>query len=79
VLKNCDVVEPRGPIAWPTRLPDEISIDFFILGHLKEYVHQVPTGTPEYLVTSPQAGVTTVMPTCSGVFGKMPCGPPLAA
>jgi len=38
-----------GPVAWPARSPDLTPLDFYLWGHLKAVVYEVPTTTPDDL------------------------------
>ena len=39
----------RGPIAWPARSPDLNPLNFYLWGHLKTIVYDIPVATVEVL------------------------------
>jgi hypothetical protein len=49
-----------GPVSWPARSPDLISLDFFLWGHLKEIVYRDPPTDMENLTAKFHAAVTTI-------------------
>ena len=39
-----------GPVAWPARSPDLNPLDFFLWGHMKSLIYQLPVDSAEDLV-----------------------------
>ncbi|KMQ84443.1 transposable element tc3 transposase [Lasius niger] len=53
-----------GPVEWPPRSPDLTPLDFFLWGHLKSLVYDIPIESEEDLITRIMAAceVTQAMP-----------------
>lgn len=52
----------QGPILWPPRSPDLNPLDFFLWGHLKNYVYQTPVESVQELEARIMRGMRTVTP-----------------
>jgi len=51
-----------GPQTWPPRSPDLTPLDFFLWGHIKEYVYQTPVNDREELHMRIMEAFATVTP-----------------
>lgn len=55
-------IGPGGTVLWPPRSPDLNPLDFFLWGHLKNYVYFEPLNTIEELEARVHEAVATVTP-----------------
>lgn len=49
-----------GPVAWPPRSPDLTPLDFFLWGHMKQYVYRTPPQSLEDLTMKLHAATAIV-------------------
>lgn len=51
-----------GPINWPARSPDLTPLDYFLWGHIKEYVYKEQINTREELEERITEAIATITP-----------------
>jgi len=51
-----------GPVAWPARSPDLNPLDYFLWGHLKNFIYRNPVETLEDLEEQLHCAIATITP-----------------
>lgn len=59
-----------GPIAWPARSPDLNPLDYYLWGHLKQYVYSVPIPDEQTLLHRIEEGCQQIRQN-PGIFGRV--------
>ena len=44
------MIDRGGPISWPARSPDQTPLDYFLWGHVKSLVYEIPGDSEEDLL-----------------------------